>query len=70
MNMFVSTDVGSSSDEAAAVVGCYKRSGVRFLYELLPGENFFAWGDYVVVTHPEHPPKIVHEDGTIEELKL
>ncbi len=44
--------------------------GVRLVYEFQEGEDYYVWGGFITITHPERAPKILHADGTIEELKL
>jgi hypothetical protein len=39
---------------------------MKVIYTLQPGESYKFWNGMIVVAHPEHPPKIVHADGTTE----
>lgn len=46
-----------------------KREGV-YLYTLQDGEDWRLYRDMIIVVHPERRPKIVHKDGTVEEIDL
>lgn len=43
--------------------------GTKIIYTLQPGEDWAFYKDSIIVIHPDRHPKIVHLDGTIEELK-
>ena len=45
------------------------RAGVRLLYMLQPGERWALLDDdRAMVVHPDRPPKVVHPDGSVEEI--
>lgn len=46
------------------------RSETRVLYTAKAGESIARTGDGLIVCHPDRKPKLVHWDGSIEELDV
>lgn len=45
------------------------RFGMRGLYTLQDGEDWRLMpGIGIAIVHPDRPPKIVHDDGSVTEL--
>lgn len=44
--------------------------GTRFVYELLPGTDWYLCGTDLIVSHPDRPPKVVRADGSVEVLTV
>jgi hypothetical protein len=46
-----------------------RRTGMKFVCEL-PGDGWrlAVYKDTIIAAHPEHPPKMIRADGTVEEL--
>lgn len=42
----------------------------KFLYQLQPNERWCLFDGKLVVVAPNHPPKIVWENGRVEEVDL
>lgn len=45
------------------------KSSIKHIYTLKPGENWAIYKTWLVITHPDRLPFIIHADGTIEEIK-
>lgn len=46
------------------------RTGWKQVYELLPEDSWRIFEGKIIIVNPNHPPKVIHEDGTIEEIKV
>jgi hypothetical protein len=48
-----------------------RRTGMKFVCEL-PGEGWqlALYKDKIIAAHPDHPPRMIHADGTVEEFKV
>lgn len=44
------------------------RPGARFIAEVPEGSELRAFGDFIVVVHPDHPPRMFDLNG--EEVPL
>lgn len=43
--------------------------GMKFVYELQPGDKWVVYEGRIIVCNANEKPKIIHSDGRIEELK-
>lgn len=44
------------------------RKGTEIVCELRPGDKYCYFRGMVIIANPEHPPRIVHPDGKVEDL--
>lgn len=44
--------------------------GGELIYEFKEGEDWGHWDGYLIVVHKDRMPKILYDDGTIEEVVL
>ncbi len=58
-------EIDLSNGKDRTVLFCYS----KFVYELQPGEDWRLWNGVVLIAGGDKPPRLIHEDGSIEEIK-
>lgn len=46
------------------------RAGCSYHYTLKEGEKWTVFEGKIIIAHADYPPKIIHGNGTVEEIKL